>query len=61
MPWGRIAFNYLLNQKFPTETCDMQLLRTEAGECKKLSVKARRCLKGFLSTFRFFKWTFSIF
>eukprot|EP00435_Cladocopium_sp_Y103_P000981 s349_g1.t1 len=43
MPWGRIAFNYLLNQHFPGETCDLQVLRAEGtcGASKKISVKVR--------------------
>lgn len=41
-PWGRIAFNYLLNQHFPGETCDLQVLRAEGGGAsKKVSVKVQ--------------------
>lgn len=42
MPWGRIAFNYLLNQHFPGETCDLQVLRAEgSGASKRVSVKVQ--------------------
>lgn len=42
MPWGRIAFNYLLNQHFPGETCDLQVLRAEGGGAsKRVSVKVQ--------------------
>jgi len=41
VPWGRIAFNYLLQQKFPGDLCDMQVLRVQDGASKKIAVKVR--------------------
>lgn len=40
MEWGRIPFNYLLNKKFPEESCNLQVLRGDgAGKVKKMSLK----------------------
>lgn len=40
MEWGRIPFNYLLNKKFPGESCNIQVLRGDgAGKVKKISLK----------------------
>jgi len=40
MEWGRIPFNYLLNKKFPEESCNLQVLRGDgAGKVKKISLK----------------------
>eukprot|EP00913_Durusdinium_trenchii_P002300 g2123.t2 len=42
MPWGRVAFNYLLNRHYPGEHCEMQVLRRE-GSPKKITLQV--CLE----------------
>lgn len=45
MPWGRIPFAYLLNQRFPGESCELQVLRAQEEGVKKMSLQFRlsRC------------------